>query len=387
MADGRALHVMHLLGSFEVGGAETVALDLARALNGEQFCVSVCALYANGAMRARFRAAGIRAESLLSVAQRPGFDVRIAWRLARLVRSRQVDIVHSHNRRAHVYGAIAGRVAGVPAVVCTRHGVGSALKTDQASPLERLVAHLASHHIAVCQAVLQEGVRAGRIRPDRATVVYNGIDANRFACRRPLQARHLGSGVLGSVGRLDAEKGHRDLFKAALRLLRQDMDVRVHVVGDGPARGQLQQAVRDLGIADRVCFLGTRDDVPDLLRGFDLFVLPSLTEGLPLTVIEAMASGLPVVATNVGGVPELVRHGETGLLVRPGSPDELADAIARLLEDPGLCHRMGRLGQRIAVGQFDLKLMARRHAHLYRALMTHKRVHKRLRRSGRTVTG
>jgi len=279
--------VMQLLENFQLGGAESLAATIARALNRNSFRTSVCALYADGAIRGRFEAAGVETESLRRNAPCPGFDANMLLDLARLLCRKQVDILHCHNKRAHVYGVLAGKLARTAAVVCTRHGIGS----PEPSALERVAARLASHHVAVCEAVLRRGVRVGRIRADRASVIYNGIDTTLFALERSPDVRQCASGVLGCVARLSPEKGHHILIKAVQKLLCLGADVRLKLVGDGPVRESLVRLVRDLQIGDRVDFLGNREDVPQILRGIEVFVLPSLTEGLPLTVIEAMASG------------------------------------------------------------------------------------------------
>jgi glycosyltransferase involved in cell wall biosynthesis len=360
-------HIMFLSASYEVGGSEGVALNLAGSLNG-RFRVSGCALFGQGEMRQRFAAAGIETHAVRPADEKRRFDFGLIWRLARLLRRERVDLLHCQNKQARIFGVLAGRLAGVP-VVCTRHGIGPSEGDLDTGLLIRLAARWASHHVAVCRKVLRQGIEIRAIEPKRASVIYNGIDTGRFAAQRPPESWRMQPAVIGCVARLSAEKGHRVLLKAVRSLADRGVDFRLRLVGDGPERPALEEEARRLALSDRVDFLGSRSDVAELMTHFRLFVLPSLTEGLPLTVIEAMASGLPVVASDVGGIGEAVRDEVSGLLAPAGTPEALADAIGRLLADPDRCSRMGSEGRRIAVGQFDLSVMARGYAELYEKLL------------------
>jgi glycosyltransferase involved in cell wall biosynthesis len=167
------------------------------------------------------------------------------------------------------------------------------------------------------------------------------------------------------VARLDPQKGLGDLLEAAARV----PDASFVVAGDGPDRERLGETARSLGLHDRVCFLGHRDDVPDLLRSCDVFVLPSLYEGFPLSVLEAMAAGKPVIATAVGGTPEAVSDGETGFLVPPGDPSALAAAIRAVLSDPVLARRLGSAGRERACRTFSAAEMVRHVVRLYEDIL------------------
>jgi len=365
--------VMHLLSSFEVGGAEHVALNLARSMDAGSFRVSACSMSGPGPMEERFRAAGIETAHI-DAASGPMRRLRTGLRLAALLRRLGVTILHCHNAMPLVYGTPAAHLAGVKAVLCTRHAISLTHKPGQPWLLEKLAKPLTAHYVAVSEFVLERGVRTGRIPATKASVIHNGIDTERFAAPKGGRRRAWPL-VIGCVGRLSEEKRHRDLVEAAAALVRDGNDLRLDLVGDGETRPPVEAQVRELGVEGRIRFLGMRSDVPELLRGFDIFVLPSRFEGLPLTILEAMASGLPVVATRVGGVPELVEDGVNGFLVEPQSPAELAAAIRRLVEDADLRRRMGQAGRKIAVERFDLRVAARAHEELYRRLLARKGIH------------
>lgn len=295
------INVLHILSSFEVGGAEMVALEVLRSLDRERFSVGVCSLSGPGPMQERFDAAGVRTDCLRRAACFPGYDPLLAVGLARVLRRRRVQLVHTHNSYATIYGATAGRLAGVPAVVCTQHAVGSN-GASTPSMLQRAARCYVGHFVTVSDFVRRAAVRKGYVDSDCTSIVYNGVDLSRFA-RHEQGAEKREGLVLGSVGRLSHEKGYDVLINAYAKTAADAPNTELWLVGDGAERPALEEQVRGLGLRERVRFFGLRDDVPDLLNSMDIFVLPSRTEGLPVAVLEAMACGLPVVATEVGGVP------------------------------------------------------------------------------------
>ena len=189
-----------------------------------------------------------------------------------------------------------------------------------------------------------------------------GIDLSRFA--RPVSSdaarEEMGVGtsrVVGIVAKLSAVKGHEHFLRAAARVRERRSDVIFLVVGDGPLRPQLESLTEELGLADAVRFVGVRKDIPEVLGLMDVFVLSSLSEGAPNVILEAMAAGLPVVASNVGGVPDIVRDGETGRLVEPGDHEALADAVLDILNDETRAGLMGRLARNVVRGEHDIDLV------------------------------
>ncbi|MCS6861161.1 MAG: glycosyltransferase, partial [Abditibacteriales bacterium] len=230
------------------------------------------------------------------------------------------------------------------------------------------------------------------IPPERITVIYNGVDLDRFetcARRRVGVGDHDASGEgecrpslpessttasratfhVGCVGTLRPVKGHRYLIEAIAAVREKVPHVHLSLVGDGPARGELDDLRQRLGLNGCVSLLGMRDDVDALLKQFDVFVLPSLSEGISNALLEAMAAGLPVVATDVGGNPEVVQHGVTGLLVPPQDSRALAEALWQLLTDAdGRC-AMGRKGRERVETYFSLSAMAQRYGEIYEAAL------------------
>ncbi|QEK95515.1 glycosyltransferase family 1 protein [Achromobacter insolitus] len=273
--------------------------------------------------------------------------VRCVALLRRLLRSRRFDVVNTHSRRDTVLGAIAARLAGTPLIVRTRH---------LAKPINSLYAYtwLAHRVIAVSRYVrgqlLDGGARAEAIATIHSPVVLPQVSSG--VCVR----RELGlpddALVIGCVAVMRADKGHRDLIDAFHRIAAIFPNAHLVLVGEGqPLAGQLQAQAQALGLAPRVHFTGRRDDIGNVLMAFDVFALPTLREALGTVFIEAAAMGLPVVGTNVGGVPETMQAGVTGLLVPPADPEALAGALEGLLADPALRRRMGEAGRELIRGQ------------------------------------
>ena len=281
------------------------------------------------------------------IPMRGTWDVASALALASLVRRDKPHVVHWHAARAHALGAMAALIAPGPKRVLSR-------RVDflvRRSPGSRLLYALPVDAIAaisegVRRALVESGVPDARIR-----VVPSGIDLEPFdePFDRASERAALGLGdddlLAVQVAALAPHKSQTTLLHAAARLQGAAPMVRVWIAGEGPLRDTLLAERRELGLDDRVRFLGFRDDPVRLLRAADLFVLSSYLEGLGTSVLDAMAAGLPVVATRVGGVPEIVKDGATGLLVPPRDPAALAEAMARLAADPTLRARMGGLGK------------------------------------------
>ena len=287
--------------------------------------------------------------------------VKRGIRALRYFRDFGPDVVHAHNHSSLHYAVLSKMVTRAPVVV-TVHGE---LQFRRGTSLEW---YLASSVAVVSKAALQSlqvPWSAGKM-----SVVHNGIapcpqDLDRAGARRKLGLPQTFIGII--VARLSGLKGHSTLLKSLQILRDAGVNLLVLVAGDGPQRAELEQQAAALSLDDRtVRFLGARPDVDDLLCASDFFVLPSDTEGLPLSVLEAMSHGLPVVASNVGGIPELIEHNIQGLLVSPADPVALAAAIRRIEEDPALRRKIGEAVYARASGEFSLSTTIRNYDRLYR---------------------
>jgi glycosyltransferase involved in cell wall biosynthesis len=305
--------------------------------------------------------------------------------LARHFRSRPVELLHS-NQTGCEESPIAARLAGIPIVVGTFHiDPTYDLHGARSSSTFRLVECLSNacldRAIAVSRSAKKLWERRSLIRPRRVITIHNGIDPDRFGRRHSkIEARRalglpLIGPVVGSLGRLDEAKGFRYLLEAAPLLLRKHPGLTVAIGGSGPLRESLERRADELGIGRAVCFTGFRTDVQVFYDAIDLFILPSVCETLGYVLLEAMACRLPVIGTRVGGIPEVIREGHTGWLVRPRDPEAIARAADMLLDADGLRIRFGQEGCRRVVETFHEKEMVRRTIDIYRELLQPGRRH------------
>ncbi len=354
-SDGPLLSIIHTVSSLNVGGMEQVILRLAAAQKNTGHRVGVLAIR-GGPLYHDLIAGGIQAEVLGSGRVNRGLHA------LRYFRAFRPDIVHAHNPSSLHYAVLAKLVSSARVIV-TVHGETNA---RSGSALEW---HLVSAVGVVSHAALRN-VRFP-CAPAKFSVVHNGIapvtdDAvSRDAVRRELGISERFVGII--VARLSGLKGHATLLRSVDILRRDGVDLLLLIAGDGAHRAELEQQAGQLSLGEAsVRFLGARSDVNELLRAADFFVLPSDTEGLPLSVLEAMAHGLPVVASNVGGIPELIEHDKEGLLVPPADPKALAAAIRTIAEDSALRRRLGEAGRRRASGEFSLATTVLSYDRLYR---------------------
>jgi sugar transferase (PEP-CTERM/EpsH1 system associated) len=376
----RRLNVMQMTDVTGRGGAEKALADIALNLDRERYDVTVCATRSAGNYQPLLDEAGIK-----TFVQGRGsrWDVGQWWKLLRLLRSERVDILHTHLFGSNTLGRLLGRLGGVPVVIAHEHW--STISPRQAQ-IDRLLYRLSSRIIVPSEASKQLVMQTEKIPAGAISVLYNGVDTNRFAPpstqARADARREFGIEdydlLVGVVGRLSPEKGGVDnLIRAAYRLREQHRNVRLLIVGDGPVRGELEKLDAELreanaGEGSPVIFAGARQDIPRLLGAMDMFVLPSLNEALPIVILEAMAVGLPAIATRVGGVPEIVQDGATGLLVAPGDEDALLDALSRLAADNALCARLADAGREQVRARFTIEQMVRNLETIYEELLAGK---------------
>lgn len=310
-------------------------------------------------------------------------DVFAFVQLYRLIRQMRPHIVHTHTAKAGTLGRLAARLAGVPVVIHTYHGhvfqgYFSPVKTRLFLSIERGLARWTDRLLTVSEAVRRDLLLQRIGSPERLRVVPLGLDLDPFLHCDGLRGQlrvELGVGdtpLVGIVARLVPIKRHEDFLAAAAAVVRRLSACRFLVVGDGELRDSLKARVRALGLDGRVHFLGWRGDLPRLYADLDLVVLTSASEGLPVSLIEAMAAARPVVATRVGGVPDLVEDGVTGLLVPPGDPGALAEAIVALLADPERRRHMGEAGRKRVYPAFSASRLLADMDRLYAELLREK---------------
>ena len=351
-----------------MGGLEKLLVEFGRHADRTRFDLRFLTLGDPGYLAPEIEALGW---SVHPLGMPSGLRPRAILELARYFRRDRVRIVHTHSEGPLIYGVPAARVAGVRRLIHTRHH-GPDLGNN--SRRAQRVATLLTRWVDRVACVADEGARlciAEGVARDKVVTVWNGIDVDRFGYSGPTPG---GPAVI--VARLVAEKDHASLLRASAIVATTDPDFRLDVAGDGPLMADLVALAGSLGIADRVRFLGRVDDIPRLLEHASMLLLSSTMEGISLTLLEAMARGLPVIATRVGGNPEVVDDGATGFLVPPGSPEDLAAAILRLRQDPALGSEFGRAGRARAENAFDVRRTIARYEELYTGPATPVRTNK-----------
>lgn len=365
----RKMRVMHVIPTFGTGGAERLVVDLLEASDREQYELAVVSLYPEiGTMLEK--EIRMKSHRVIFLDKHLGIDLGLIPKLYRLFRRFKPDVLHTHLYVLR-YTLLPALISRIPVLVHTVHTTAE----NEVVGVARLVhygAYLLGAVVPVSiSSVIAQSVRAVYGSGIETPVIYNGVSTPRFSFAvHQENETSTGKGVLIlHIGRFSPEKNHKLLADAFAQAVEEVPNMRLRFVGAGKLRSDVQKAVSDLGLKDKVFFLGIRADVAELLAECDFLILSSDYEGVPLTVIEAMVAAKPVVATAVGGVPELVEDGVTGLLVPPRDSKALARAIIRLANDQGLRQIMGQEGRKRALVRFDISNTARSYEALYSRLL------------------
>lgn len=365
--------ILFVLPWLESGGSERVVLDLARHLDRKRYCPLLFAIQ-GGPLEAAFREEGI--EVVLS-RKRPGTDhLRLMGEISGTLTTHGVRILAPHHVTPLLYAWLPAKRAGAR-ILFTCHVLS---EMTGLPPLLGLAVKGLLKGVHACVAIssdLREGyARDMGVRPGRVVYIPNAVDIARFA--RPPEVREekrrdLGIGpgrpVIGAVANFRAQKNHEGLVHAFQQVLGEIPEALLLLVGSGERESAIRSLCERLGVTGSVLFLGSRRDVPDLYRVFDVFCLPSHYEGLPLCILEAMAGGLPIVATEVTGTRDVLRSDVTGLLVPPGDPAALAGALIRTLRSPELRLRLGEAAYREVFATYGIPAWVARYEALFEALL------------------
>jgi len=348
---GEQTTILYLITATNAGGTEKALWELVRRLDTSRFTAHVCSLKKPGIFAPRL-ASAVAGFHTLALPEAGGLRAAINFlpacvRLAGLVRRLRPAIIHSFLFRANICGRLAGRLLGVPIVI-------SSLRVTEAGILphlvDRMTAGMVDRYTAVSEAVRQEAISSAGIASEKIITIPNGIECPELSST----TGDPGVFKIALLGRFHRQKGHAVLLHALKLLAGQEPPVRACLFGEGPDEAALKQMAADLGIVDRVCFMGVFDNPVEAMAGMDAIVLPSLWEGMPNAVLEAMAAGKPVVASRIAGMDELVQAGVTGLLCAPGNAGELAAALLGLARDRQRARAMGEAGRRLAREKFSI---------------------------------
>jgi glycosyltransferase involved in cell wall biosynthesis len=364
MGGGLALRIVQLVEDLRVGGLERMAIDLATAHRDAGHDSRIACLLIRGDLAEQAESQGI---PVTAFHKPPGFSLPTLFQLALHLQDVRPHVVHSHNSGVHHYAALACAMARIPALVNTRHGISQSNGQPFNDRWFRRVMPLTSKVVSVSSDSRRFYEQRGIVPPHKSAVIINGtrLDAYRTRPARPEPARPDPSRLrLGTVGRLVPVKGHSYLLDAFAEVHRALPHATLDIVGYGPLEAELRHQARDLPVT----FLGARDDVPDQLASYDLFVFSSLSEGLPMTILEAMAAGLPIASTRVGGIPEVAPEGEIAWYAPPAD----APALARAILDAARSNlsAAGQRARQLAFDHYSLETMQRQYESLYRSLLS-----------------
>lgn len=367
--------IAHVVYRLSVGGLENGVVNLINRLPADEFRHAVISMTDVTGFRARITRNDV---IYIELRKGPGHALGLYPRLYRLFRDLSPAIVHTRNLAA-LEAAVPAFLAGVPVRIHGEHGWG-ADDHDGSNPkyrfLRRLFRPFVTRYIALSRDLREYLVRRVGIPVKKVVQIYNGVDTDKFRPAQGSPAPIPGNPfdaprcwLVGTVGRMQAAKDQTTLARAFVRALELEpgarQRLRLAIIGDGPLRAQAAGVLEQAGVAHLAWLPGERDDVARILRALDCFVLPSLAEGVSNTILEAMASGLPVIASRVGGNPELVSEGETGTLVAPGDSEALARTILRYFHRPDLAAQHGAAGRKVAERQFGLDSMVENYRRVY----------------------
>ena len=348
-----------------------MVINFLERIDRSRYRPSICCYDSLGSLRQGLSEKDIRVDLLK---RQPGVDYYYPFKLARYLKKSKTKILHLHNPTALFYGALAGKIAGTPCIIYTEHGrdFSSSIKVKITNSL---LCRIVDKIVVVAEHGKKYLVEHEGVNEKKIIKIHNGIDSQRFGKNHDvtLIRRELGitddQSVIGIVARLDPIKNHACLIKAMKTVAARVPTAVLLIIGDGLLRTELESLTAKLQLQNHIKFLGARNNIAELLSVMDVFVLSSLSEGLSLTLIEACAAAKPMVATDVGGNPEIVEHESNGLLVPSDQPETLAKAIAEILNDKGKARLMGEKGRKKFEEEFTLDVMVKKYENLYESCL------------------
>lgn len=374
----KKIKILYLTTSSNIGGVEQIILALVKDINRDQFHIEMCTLSPKGALHEELDKLNVKNYSL-GIIKKKWIYIPIAfYRLYRLLRKENYDILNTWLFHASIMGVIVTKFVKISCIVESRQYADFMYKYNLKlkQVLDKISSHGVGHIIACSDAAKETLINYERVDPRKITVIYNGTSINKFRLQNIKQRQLIRDNlkvvdniVLTFTAHLRPEKGHQYLLEAISKIKSQYPNIILLLIGEGVLRNELQEKTRQLNIEENVRFLGYRADIPDLLSATDIYVHSSVNEGFGIAIIEAMAVGLPVVATNVGGIPEIVINGVNGILVSPENPQALADAIKDLIDNPDKRKRLAEKARQHVEVTFTNNIMAKEYIGIYSKLV------------------
>lgn len=363
------LAVAHLIATNFFGGPEKQIVEHALRVASDQFSFFLISFVERSSPNELLtKTKKMSVPSIELYTQNP-FNPKVISRLISILREKKIDVLCAHGYKSNVVGRIASWMVGIPEIVVSRGWTGENWKIKLYEKLDKLFLRFADHVVTVSQGQ-KEKVLKLRVKANNLSVIYNGINPNNVKNKSVNSIRtELGfndnSILVMSAGRLSPEKNFAGLIDAAKIVTAKDKHIKFVVFGEGFLREELEKKTRDADLEGKFFLPGFRKDFVSLLSEADIFVLPSFTEGLSNVILEAYASKKPVIATNVGGNPEIVQQGETGFLVSPHNVEKMADYILKLAQDQNIRNEMGDNGYEYIKEHFNFDIQTSKYEELY----------------------
>lgn len=389
MVENKKIRVLHIITRLDKGGSAQNTLLTVSRLNKERFNVTLISGNTNDPDKEIANSIAQKNLNYILIpelAREIGLfkDIKAFWKIYHFVKGKEFDIVHTHSSKAGILGRWAAKLAGVKMIVHTPHGhifygYFNWFKTKIFIYLEKITSLITDRIITLTQRGKEEHVKYRIAKPSKFVPIYSGIEIEKFTNPQIDIIREkerlnipLDVPVIGTVTRLEPVKGNQYFIASLPHIIKIFPALKIFIVGDGKEKAKLECYVKELGLLENVIFMGLSKDIRGILSTFDIFVLSSLNEGMGRCLLEAQALGVPVVATKVGGTPDIVRDGVTGILVPPRNPEALAEAIIKLLKDKFLRENMSKESKGWVDKKFSVEAMVEKISDLYRELIREK---------------
>lgn len=370
------IHVMQVLHTLEIGGAEKLAFDISRNFD-DQFKFSFLCLDSLGELAPRVKQHGM---DVFCLNRQAGFDFSLVKKFSRILKEHNVDIIHAHQYTPYFYSVISARLTNCkPKVIFTEHGRHQPDKVRIKRVIFNKIFQPFTNLCTGVSAFSKESlVQFEKIPASKIDLIYNGVDLKKFPIKydKNLIREKLGFNkndtLVGIIARLDPIKDHTTLIDAVSLLKKESVRLKLIIVGDGPEKSLLMDKINLLDLKNEIVFMGTRNDVPEILMALDIFVLPSIMEAMSVTLLEAMSASLPVAATGVGGNKELITDNISGKLVPVGNAQSLAAAIKSLLTNPEFARKLGAEARKSVEKNFSFNKMIENYKNAYLKVLGNK---------------
>lgn len=371
------INILHIYQNSKIGGVQRQMLSLVREYNRKLFNPIVCCFGPRQELGKELEKLNLDFIAL-NVNRYHRFSPTIIIKLYQLMRKRNIHIVRTHKYRASLYGRIAASIACIPVVITSVHGNYRKDLRLERKIANRVLARITDRIVAVSESIKQDILKYDNVEPSRVLVIQNGVDISKFDpegkfhdIRREF-AISENDIIIGFIGRLVPAKGLEYLIDAFLILEKEQKNIKLFITGEGSLLDCLKERLRKHSINERVIFTGKRLDIPDILSAIDIFVIPSLAEGLPNSLLEAMSMGKPIIATSIGGIPEVIKNEINGLLVPPRNIESLVEAIKKLIADKHLASEIGKNARNYVIENLSIQATTRKWESLYISLLKEK---------------